>query len=286
MGAPDAELDLEEVTPWIRRLALRTPTLPPATSTNTLIVGHAKLLIIEPATPHPNEQERLVAAIEALVSQGATVTAIAITHHHSDHVGFVTALQERFPAPIYAHPETIQRVDFEVDHELLHGHRIELDEGIAVEAEFTPGHAPGHLVFHETRSGVAHAGDMVAGEGTILIDPEDSGDMTAYLSSLHQLLRLGLRAVVPAHGPVIEAPDALFRHYIDHRLAREAKVVAGIGTDPTKVDDVLAVAYADTPRFVWPLAVRSLEAHLRKLEVEGRIARDGETVWMVETSTP
>ena len=252
---------------WL--LALRTPTLPPATRTNTLILKGERVAVIEPATPHAEEQQALLAALEEV---GGELAAILVTHHHSDHIGFVTALRERFGAPVMAHAQTATRVPFEIDRLLDDGDVVDLGAGVEVRAVFTPGHAPGHLVFVEERSGLAHAGDMVAGEGTILIDPDGDGDMAVYLDSLRLLGEVGAGRLVPAHGPVLEDPRAVVDHYVRHRLGREAKVVAAL--DGT-FDEVLARAYDDTPQFLWPLAAKSLEAHLRKLEGDGVVVRDG-----------
>jgi glyoxylase-like metal-dependent hydrolase (beta-lactamase superfamily II) len=258
---------------WV--LSLRTPTLPPATTTNTLIVAGERLAVIEPATPHAEEQRVLLDAIDRLAADGRTVAAILVTHHHPDHIGFAAALRERCGAPVMAHAETAARVQFEVDRLLGDGDTVDLGGGVELQAVFTPGHAPGHLVFLEPGSGIAHAGDMVAGEGTILIDPDHDGDMAVYLASLRRLGQIGATRLVPAHGPVLRDPCAVVEHYVRHRLAREAKVVAAIGPAGSTFDDVLARAYDDTPRYVWPLAAKSLEAHLRKLVDDGIVVRDG-----------
>ncbi len=253
---------------------LRTPTLPPATATNTAIVGRRRLAIIEPATPHPDEQQRLLAMLDGRMADGARVEAILITHHHSDHIGFAQALAERTGAPILAHPETAKRVSMTVDRQLTDETPIELDEGHALRPIFTPGHAPGHLVYLDTATGIAHAGDMVAGEGSILIDPDDGGDMSAYLDSLQRLAALGASRLVPAHGNSFEEPEAVCRRFIEHRLGRERKVLAAMGTESKTLPEILASAYADTPEILWPLAEKSLRAHLSKLVTDARVIQD------------
>ena len=75
-----------------------------------------------------------------------------------------------------AHRETQARVSFTVDA------TIEADEVIPLGdrtlcARFTPGHAPGHLAFLCPEEQVVYAGDLVAGEGTILVDPSDDEDI-------------------------------------------------------------------------------------------------------------
>ncbi|MEZ4385184.1 MAG: MBL fold metallo-hydrolase [Nannocystaceae bacterium] len=266
--------ELDVIDRGLARLALRTPTLPPATTTNTLIVGERRLAVIEPATPEPAEQAALNAAIAAKIAAGGELVAIIITHHHGDHVAYADGLRRRFGGRVLAHRATAERVSFAVDGELEDGDTIELGERV-IEALFTPGHAPGHLVLREKSTGIAYAGDLVAGEGTILIDPEDDGDMGEYLRSLRRVADLGLRALIPAHGPVITSPGELLARYITHRLMREAKLVAALDGGPLPRQELLARVYDDAPRYLWPLADRSLEAHIRKLEGEGRLHRHG-----------
>ncbi|MBK8240391.1 MAG: MBL fold metallo-hydrolase [Deltaproteobacteria bacterium] len=273
--------DAETVAAGVLRLPLRTPTLPPATCTNTLLVWGTRLVIIEPATPHADEQERLVGEVERLAAAGVRPYAIVLTHHHGDHVGFAAPLRERLggAVPILAHPETAARLSFAIDRPLDDGDTLTLGDGVELRAVFTPGHAPGHLVLLETRSRVAYVGDMLAGEGTILIDPYDGGDMAAYLDSLRRIDALGAVALVPAHGPVLRAPGEAIAAYVAHRRAREAAVLSAITGEPRPLAAVLAASYADTPQWLWPLAERSLEAHLRKLVAERLVERDGENVW-------
>jgi glyoxylase-like metal-dependent hydrolase (beta-lactamase superfamily II) len=266
----------QQVAEGVLRIALRTPTLPPATTTNTLIVGHERLAVIEPATPHPDEQRRLDALLHERTSEGARVVAILITHHHDDHTGYVSGLRERTGALVHAHPATAARVDFEVDVETTDGDVLELDRGHALEAVHTPGHAPGHLLYVARGSKLAYAGDMVAGEGWVMIDPDDDGDMRAYLDSLQRMRGIAA-TLVPAHGGVISEPRALIDRYVLHRLEREQKVVAAVARCE-RVEDMLPLAYDDTPQHLWPLARRSLEAHLRKLEQDGLLTRNGDRV--------
>lgn len=257
---------------WV--LPLRTPTLPPASATNTAVVGLRRLAVIEPATPHADEQDRLRTMLDERIADGAQVEAIVITHHHSDHIGFAAALAERTGAPILAHPETASRVSMTIDRHITGGTLIELDGGHALRPVFTPGHAPGHLVYLDTATGIAHAGDMVAGEGSILIDPDDGGDMSAYLESLETLSALGASRLVPAHGGIFEEPEAVCRHFVEHRLGRERKVLAAMGPESKTLPEILASAYADTPKMLWPLAEKSLRAHLSKLVTDGRVLQD------------
>ena len=273
----------EALAPGFTVLSLRTPTLPPASATNTAIVGNTRLAVIEPATPHADERAQLLAELDARIAAGARVEAILLTHHHSDHVAFAEGLRAHTGAPIMAHPETAARVGVAVDRTLQGDTPIELDDGHALRPVFTPGHAAGHLVFFEVRSRIVYAGDMVAGEGTILIDPDDDGDMVAYLDSLDRMAALGASRLVPAHGRTFEDPEAVCRHFVEHRLGRERKVVDGMGTEPKKLPEILASAYADTPKMLWPLAEKSLRAHLGKLAHEGRAVQTETGAWALRS---
>lgn len=268
--------ELQVLDPGVWRAPLQTPTLPPATATNTLIVGTRRLAVVEPATPDRDERAALDAMLAERAAAGAEVVAVLVTHHHGDHTGYAFELARRLGAPIYAHPLTAARLDFPVDVALADGDRLELDDGYALRALFTPGHAPGHLVYCEERTGIAYAGDLVAGVGTILIDPADGGDMSAYLDSLARLGAARPTALVPAHGPVITAPQECIERYITHRRQREARVLAALDAGARRMPELLAGAYSDTPREIWWLAERSLDAHLRKLEAEGRVRREGD----------
>ncbi|MBC7172156.1 MAG: MBL fold metallo-hydrolase, partial [Polyangiaceae bacterium] len=203
---------------------------------------------------------------------------ILATHHHPDHIGGARVLSEKLGLPLWAHRQTADRLAGVVQFERLieDGERIELDgpEPIVLEAVHTPGHAPGHLCFHERGSGVMIAGDMVAGVGTILVEPED-GDMALYLASLAAMAAREPTRLLPAHGGVISEPARCLESYIAHRRRREEKVLAALARldRPVTAAELVPVAYDDAPKSVWPLAARSAEAHLLKLVAEGRALR-------------
>src|SRR5262249_17876796 len=137
-------------------------------------------------------------------------------------------------------------------------------------AVFTPGHTPGHHCFLDETTGFVLAGDMVAGVGTVVIDP-DEGDMSEYLASIARMEALAARALLPAHGPILTEPASKLDEYRRHRLWREARVVAALARlGEATPAELTVLAYDDVPASVHALAERSLRAHLTKLVREGR----------------
>ncbi len=276
MGA----VGLAELGPGLARFATRTPTLAPATHTNSYALGERDVLLVEPATPYEDEQRAWLEWARSLVSVGRRPIAIFATHYHEDHIGGATTLARELGLPLWAHEETAKRIEEGAVSRRLHGGEELLLDGPTPQrwrVLETPGHAWGHLCLYEDETGTLIAGDMVATEGTIVIIPGD-GDMRLYLDQLARLRGLGARLVLPAHGEPVHDPAALFDRYIAHRLAREAKVlgaVARAGADGALDHELVPVAYADTPEAAWPYALFSLRAHLEKLVVEGRVRENG-----------
>lgn len=273
-----------KVTRGVELFPARTPTLLPATHTNSYAIGEREVVLVEPATPYEDERRAWVEWAKGIAASGRALKAIAVTHHHADHVGGAAFFARELGVPLWAHEATAARLKSAAVTRLLSdGEALTLDGPTPQtwRALHTPGHAPGHLCFFNEASGAAIVGDMVASEGTILIEPVD-GDMTEYLAQLDRLARLGAAVALPAHGEPIDEPTALFRYYIEHRLMRELKVVEALrgaaseARGPVTIEALVPLVYADTPPFIWPIARLSLESHLVKLAREGRAERSGE----------
>ncbi len=264
-------------------LPLATPTLRPATHTNTAFVGRDEVWIVDPATPYHAAQEALLGAVEAVSAAGRTPRGIVLTHHHHDHVAGATWLREQTGLSIWAHPTTAGLLDGEVQvdrplvaDDLLAGSDHGDDWWHVLH---TPGHAPGHLALWEPERRLLIGGDMVASVGTILVAPPD-GHMATYIAQLERLAALQPTVLVPSHGDVIGNPVAVLEHYISHRLAREARVLATLDGEPLALMAITEKSYPDVPKALHGLATGSTLAHLIKLAEEGRAQRLADDRWV------
>ena len=138
-----------------------------------------------------------------------------------------------------------------------------------------PGNAANHLCLVLLEDGLLFSGDHILNGSTTVVDPPD-GDMTAYLDSLDTLSAAcseqRIEFILPAHGYVMGGFDgeaaAAVAHLNAHRLKREAKILRVMQAQPTgTLDDWLAQAYDDVPPRMWPVAKRSLMAHVARIEV-------------------
>ena len=78
-GYRNGDLHQVRFSPGIVLAPLRTPTLPPATTTNCYIVGHRELWIIDPGSPDAGEQQRLLDLLDALTQAGAELKGVLLT---------------------------------------------------------------------------------------------------------------------------------------------------------------------------------------------------------------
>ena len=259
---------------------LRAPTLPPATHTNCYLVGGDEMVVIDPGSPYPDQQDVLDHVVARFIEQGKRFREIFITHLHPDHIGGVTHLAEKFNLPVAAHRQTAEAISGEirVDRFIEDGEVIELHEAATqltwrLRAMWTPGHARGHLSFYEERTGSLLTGDCVVGFGTVVIAPPE-GNMNDYLASLRRYLELPrLTALMPGHGAVIADARGRIEEYIAHRRDREEQIVSAMQAGAIAIPQIVKAVYTDVPEAMHQLAELSVLAHLEKLEGEGRVTR-------------
>lgn len=252
-------------------VAVSVPTRSPAGTTNAYVIGRSDALLVDPAA-RDDEFDAVLADRD--------VGHVAVTHHHPDHVGAVATYAHEHDATVWARRgraagfAAVAGVD--PDRLFSDGTRIPAGED-PVGVLDTPGHAPEHVAFEFlTGDGTAvAAGDLAVETGSVMVGAPE-GDMRAYLTSLRRLHARAPDVLYPGHGSVIEAPRATLKRLVNHRLDREGRVLAAVRGGTRTPDAIVDVAYEKDLTGVRELAVMTVEAHLEKLTVEGRVKWDGE----------
>ena len=266
----------------VQRLTAPNPGVMTGPGTNSYLVGEAATgyIVIDPGPADSEHLDKLWRAA------GGDIRLIVCTHSHPDHSPGARPLQARctHPPPVLglpSGPNARAVSEFSPDRSLqdqelltLSGRGLEGDLTHTLKIIHTPGHAANHLCLILLEDGLLFSGDHILNGSTTVIDPPD-GDMTLYLNSLDRLIDLcaqdRLDYILPAHGYVIGGPTGeavlAIRQLKAHRLKREAKVLRAMQTAPQgTLDDWVALVYDDVPPRMWPVAKRSLIAHVTRLE--------------------
>ncbi|WP_418130622.1 MBL fold metallo-hydrolase [Variovorax sp. 375MFSha3.1] len=286
MVCPDGQiahaLDWQSETPVpllknVTRLTAPNASIMTGPGTNSYIVGDAATgyIVIDPG---PNDFDHIGRLWRATHGD---IRMIVCTHSHADHSPGAAPLQalckNASKPPILglaSKPTARSTARFTPERELADGERLVLsgttEAGEAVSHTLrvihTPGHAANHLCLVLEEDGLLFSGDHILNGSTTVIDPPD-GDMGAYLDSLDTLDKAceagGIDFILPAHGYVIGFARTAIGMLKAHRLKREAKIAAAMQKLPEGTpDDWLPLAYDDVPERMWPVAARSLAAHV------------------------
>ncbi|AGU48056.1 putative hydrolase [Variovorax paradoxus B4] len=284
---PDGQLlhaldwQTERAVPLLRnvqRLTAPNPSAMTGPGTNSYIVGDpaAGYIVIDPGPNDAGHVDRLWRATEG------NIRMIVCTHSHADHSPGAALLQAlcKVKPPVLglsSAPTARASARFAAERELLDGERLQLcgttAEGRRIEhtlrAVHTPGHAANHLCLVLEEDGLLFSGDHILNGSTTVVDPPD-GDMNAYLDSLDKLDAAceagGIDFILPAHGYVIGSARTAIAQLKAHRLKREAKIAAAMRRLPQGTpEDWLPLAYDDVPERMWPVAARSLAAHVARI---------------------
>ena len=267
----------------VQRLTAPNPGVMTGPGTNSYLVGDpdSGYLVIDPGPADDDHLQRLWRAA------GGNIRYIVCTHSHPDHSPGAKPLQtlctqHGHTPPVLglaSLPTARAHSQFAPDRELGDGERLilqGLNEAHTLRVIHTPGHAANHLCLVLEEDGLLFSGDHVLNGSTTVIDPPD-GNMHDYLCSLDKLTAAceqdQIEFILPAHGYVLgnlwdEPHDAraCIAHLKAHRLKREAKILAVMQKHPeASMDEWVRHAYDDVPERLWPVAMRSLLAHVERI---------------------
>jgi len=269
----------------VQRLTAPNPGVMTGPGTNSYLVGDPDtgFIAIDPGPADLEHLDRLWRAA------GGNIRLIVCTHSHPDHSPGAAPLQalceqhgHRPPVlGLSSAPTARANSQFTPDRELHDGELLVLqsqDTTHTLRVLHTPGHAANHLCLVLEEDGLLFSGDHVLNGSTTVVDPPD-GHMNDYLDSLDKLLNAcaqdRLEFILPAHGYVLgnlwgEPHDAraCIAHLKAHRLKREAKILGVMQQHPEgSMDDWVQLAYDDVPPRLWPVAMRSLLAHVERIRL-------------------
>jgi recombination protein RecT len=265
----------------VMRLTAPNPGMMTGPGTNSYIIGteDTGYIVVDPGPDDAAHVQRLFEA-----TQG-DVRMIVCTHSHSDHSPGAKPLQAlcsgaKRGAPLICGlpngPHASGSAHFEPDRVLQNKERIRLVScwldvytTTTLEVVFTPGHAENHVCLVLVEDRLLLSGDHILNGSTTVINPPD-GHMGAYLDSLDHLgdicKKYEIHHILPAHGYVLDRAPQVIAHLKAHRLGREAKIAAVMQAHPEgTLDDWVAKAYDDAPEHLWPVAKRSLLAHVQRI---------------------
>jgi glyoxylase-like metal-dependent hydrolase (beta-lactamase superfamily II) len=209
--------------------------------TNTYLFGSDPCVVIDSGDDAPEH----LAAIRAAAAARGGIGLVLLTHSHGDH----SAGSEELGAEVV----------------LPEGGEVHF--GLRVIA--TPGHAADHVCFL-TESGVCFSGDLVLGLGSTIVPP-GGNSLAAYMDSLALLQAEPIDLIAPGHGPWITDPEKKLAEYVEHREMRERRLLAALEEGERSRAALLGAVWDDIPIELLPMAAMAMEAHLEKLEVEGRL---------------
>jgi glyoxylase-like metal-dependent hydrolase (beta-lactamase superfamily II) len=227
--------------PEVVRIVAPNPGPMTLEGTNTYLYGADPCVVIDPGS----EDEGHLDAIRATAAERGGIDLVLLTHSHGDHAAGADRLKAEVVLPLGG----------------------EVHAGLRVLA--TPGHAADHVCFI-AEGGVCFSGDLVLGLGSTIVPP-GGNSLAAYMDSLRLLQQEAIELIAPGHGPWITDPAAKLAEYLEHREMRERRLLAALERGERSRAALLAEAWDDVPLELMPMAAMAMEAHLEKLEGEGRL---------------
>ena len=272
----------------VMRLTAPNPGVMTGPGPNSYLVGDAACgyIAIDPGPADADHIQRLYNAA------GGDIRLIVCTHSHPDHSPGARPLQALckaagkkveiagLPSAPTARADSAFKPDrMLLNNELLAPISCGLQANLALENDqehhtlkviHTPGHAANHLCLVLMEDGLLFSGDHVLNGSTTVVNPPD-GNMNAYLESLDILSAAcdehSIDFILPAHGYAIGQAKTAIAQLKVHRLRREAKIMAVMAALPDgTLDDWVPLAYDDVDERIWPVAKRSLLAHVERIQ--------------------
>lgn len=248
------------------------------TGTNSFILGHDSVAVIDPGPDDTRHQAALERAVD-----GRRIEAILLSHTHRDHSAAARRLADAWGAPLWfggrhrlsrpLRPFERNPIQGSCDWDLVpdrmlgDGEVISLG-GVSVSVHTTPGHCANHLAFGLVGTPTLLTGDHIMGWNSTLVSVPD-GSMADYLASLDKVIALPFGHYVPAHGGPIADGATYAKALKAHRLARNEQVLAAVVAGANTLGKVVTAVYPQIALPVRTAASMTMKAHVEYLEGAG-----------------
>jgi glyoxylase-like metal-dependent hydrolase (beta-lactamase superfamily II) len=162
-------------------------------------------------------------------------------------------------------------LEFEPDVRVGDGEVAAHGDGWTLMGIHTPGHTSNHMCVAFEEEKALFTGDHIMGWSTTVVSPPD-GDMRDYMESVKKLQLRDDKILWPTHGSPVTDPQPFLRAYYEHRLGREAQVLACVAQGVNTVAPMVRQMYAAVIPELHIPAARSVLSHLTQLVQDGRLS--------------
>ena len=272
--------DEESVVPEIEKLSglriLPVPcnSIPPTNRTNAFLIGgdDSPKILVDPSPASLEVLEKLLRTL-----QHDEISAVFLTHHHSDHHEHAPKFAKRLNVPIWMSEDTRSRITQKHGSDYFSGLQIETKwegdrltswKGEAVRVYSVPGHDAGQLALAPDSMRWFIVGDLIQRTGTVVIAAPE-GDMATYLQTLERIIALDPAVIIPSHGMPMRGTFRLHAT-LRHRRERE-KAIQELHANGKTQAEILDIIYQGVDQHLLPFAMENIKSHLAKLRQDGQI---------------
>lgn len=195
-------------------MILEKYTVNPFSENTYVLIKDEKAVIFDPGFMYASEMSGFLKLLE---DNNARLEAILLTHAHIDHVLGIQKVKDRFDVPVYLHADDRYLWDNYMSQSAMFGFDVQPFDfdpepinpspkwsvgSFEFDVRFTPGHAPGHVVYYLKDQNMLIGGDTLFRESIGRTDLY-KGDFNLLEQSIRQQLYVlpDQTTVFSGHGP-------------------------------------------------------------------------------------